>query len=527
MRICLPYSVIPPITKTLAIAVLAVLVPLSATPSSGSQSSVAGKENRSVVPAVSDGEIAEWSRYVELSEGSASKLSRERKSQELVILRSLADRLGKRADPAAREELDRRRERLAEELAERRIGLRLQALEVPTEAEIRAAFDSRRESLRHPRLWRLSDLFKAAPAGLTTEQRDALRKTMESFRARILAGESFADLARAESESSTRERGGAAGFVALDDLRPELARVVADLQPGGLSPVVALPHGFVLLQCGGIDPEKVANLADERVGISNSLRTDRVRARRARIDAEIDSLLAAQAPSSSSPPTSRSRLLDEEARRLGWAPDEDDRILVRYKEVEVRARLEADLELAERVAVPTSQEVSAAWESSPARWVEPRKRHLRALTLEIDRGGDAAIYERFLSDSRELSLAVSSEGALERLQARVAALGGIADLGWLTDDEVWALGRNADTAIHELVPGRVTPAVQEGRRLRVFELLGERPEHRKSLSEAAPDVQQALVSHRRRAAMETIRQEILAAATATAAPAGAPEVKLR
>ncbi len=189
---------------------------------------------------VSDTEVEEWSRYVELAEGSPSRLSRARKVEEIVILRTLAGRLDARLagrpdagqEPSTAAELDRREEQLAAELAGRRLEQRLGELETPSEAAVRADFAARRESLRHPRLWRLSDIFKTVPRTASQAERDAAREEMGGLRARLVAGESFADLARAESDSSTRERGGAAGFVALDDLHPELARVVAALQPG-------------------------------------------------------------------------------------------------------------------------------------------------------------------------------------------------------------------------------------------------------------------------------------------------------
>ena len=471
---------------------------------------------------VSDTEVEEWSRYVELAEGSPSRLSRARKVEEIVILRTLAGRLDARLagrpdagqEPSTAAELDRREEQLAAELAGRRLEQRLGELETPSEAAVRADFAARRESLRHPRLWRLSDIFKTVPRTASQAERDAAREEMGGLRARLVAGESFADLARAESDSSTRERGGAAGFVALDDLHPELARVVAALQPGDLSPVVELPGGFVLLLCGGIDPEREANFDEERAGIVQRLRAERVRERRATIEAEI----AAGLPPT--PGVARSARLDAEARRLGWTPDADDRILTHWKRLALRAQMAADLAVAERVTEPAAAEIAAAWAAPRAGWIEPRKRHLRALTLAIDRGRDAATYERFLAAGRELAAGKPAERALETAQSSVAPLARLEELGWLTDDEVWSLGRNADAAIRALDVGRLSPAVQEGRSLRIFELLGERPERRKTLAEATPEIRGALITERRRQAIEMIRREILqGAGKASADPA--------
>lgn len=473
---------------------------------------------------ISDAEVADWSRYVELAEGTASRLGRARKVEEIVILRTLAGQLDARlgAGQEAPAELARREEALAAELASLRLDRRLAELETPSEAAIRADFAARRESLRHPRLWRLSDLFKAVPRTASAAERAAARAVLEALRARLVAGESFADLARAESESSTRERGGAAGFVALDDLRPELARVVAELEPGELSPVVELPGGFVLLLCGGIDPEREATLEEERADIVARLRAERVRERRAAIDAGIDAGIGGiggMGDSATVPATApRSARLDAEARRLGWTPNDDDRILTYWKRLALRAQWAADLAVAERVSPPTAEEIAAAWAAPGAGWIEPRKRHLRALTLEIDRERAASTYERFLAAGRELAAGTPPGQALERTQQSVAPLARLEELGWLTDDEVWALGRNAEAAIRALAVGRLSPAVQEGRRLRIFELLGERPERRKTLLEATPEIRGALVTLRRREAIEAIRREILANAGAAPLP---------
>ncbi len=473
--------------------------------------------------AICDAEVAEWSRQIELTAGSPSRLTHERKVEEIVILYALAASLDEAADPKTRAELERRSEIAAEALSLRRLEQRLRLLEQPSEAELHRAFEIRSESLRHPRLWRLADIFKAAPANLSATERAEVRQRMEALRARIVAGEEFAEIARAESESSTRERGGASGFVALDDLRPELARVVADLDAGDLSPVIELPGGFVLLQSGGIDPEREAKFDDERAGIQEALRNERVLARRKQIEAEIDAGLATQAAARGSEAPTRSRRLDDEARRLGWSPDEDDRILTHWKRLEVRAQFAADLAVARRAVPPTAPEIAAAFAAAPGGWIEPRKRHLRVLTLDIDRSREAAFYERFLATGRALAaLPASSSGAagtLEQAQASVAPLGRLEDLGWLTDDEIWALGRNAELAIRALTPGRLSAAVQEGRRLQIFELSAERPARPKALGEAAPQIEQALLARRRREAIEELRREILASAAAKSAAA--------
>ena len=44
-----------------------------------------------------------------------------------------------------------------------------------------------RQSLRHPRLWRLSDIFKTVPRTASQAERDAAREEMGGLRARLVA----------------------------------------------------------------------------------------------------------------------------------------------------------------------------------------------------------------------------------------------------------------------------------------------------------------------------------------------------
>src|SRR4029077_9458696 len=62
----------------------------------------------------------------------------------------------------------------------------------------------------------------------------------------------FARLAREESESETRLLGGSAGAVSLDQVSPEVARVVSGLAKGDISPLIETRDGLSLLRCVGI-----------------------------------------------------------------------------------------------------------------------------------------------------------------------------------------------------------------------------------------------------------------------------------
>ena len=65
---------------------------------------------------------------------------------------------------------------------------------------------------------------------------------------RARAGEDFAALAREFSRDASAAGGGDLGLVRVADLAPELRSVAAALPPGGVSPLLRSPGGFVLLK---------------------------------------------------------------------------------------------------------------------------------------------------------------------------------------------------------------------------------------------------------------------------------------
>jgi hypothetical protein len=73
-------------------------------------------------------------------------------------------------------------------------------------------------------------------------------ETAERLRARVVAGESFAVVARAESNDPTANLGGWLGRLPLTQLRPEVRAALAGLTPGQVTSVIRLPTGFALFR---------------------------------------------------------------------------------------------------------------------------------------------------------------------------------------------------------------------------------------------------------------------------------------
>jgi hypothetical protein len=461
-------------------------------------------ETASVGP-VTAADLAAWERFVELDSGGRSALRTERKIEEIVLLRALAAAGPGLDDPQLREARAALAARVAETAARRAI---LASIRIP-ETELRAEFERRKESFSRPASWRLADLFLRVDPAADSATKAAVRDRLEALRARIVAGESFAALATAESESGTRLRGGAAGFVELASLRPELARVVATMKEGDLSPVLELPSGFVLLSCGGFDPAVEPSYEKVRSEVENGLRAARFESRWAELAS------SAPRPRDGEPPFEAAQRRADHflaaARAAGGDLSDDDRLLTEWKEQEIRAQAAANRIAAAWIADPTAEEIAAAWGARRDQLVEPRSSRLRLLRLRLTAGTPRADVDAFVALGRELA---ERGGDLERAAAGFAgtARPEIEDLGWVGDDQIWALGLNAEAAWRSLRPGGFSPAVQEARALLILELRDQRPERRLELVEATATVRKLLLAERRSAASERLRKETLAAA---------------
>jgi parvulin-like peptidyl-prolyl isomerase len=93
--------------------------------------------------------------------------------------------------------------------------------------------------------------------------------------ARARSGEDFADLARSHSSSSSSAAGGDLGRVAERDLHPDLARVIATLDPGQVSDPVATRAGFQILKLVARHDQRVVPFSEAKEDIIRSLEVQR------------------------------------------------------------------------------------------------------------------------------------------------------------------------------------------------------------------------------------------------------------
>jgi peptidyl-prolyl cis-trans isomerase SurA len=118
----------------------------------------------------------------------------------------------------------------------------------PTDAELQALFEERKAELpTRPEVAHLQTIFLGfdTSSGASRET----RAKCEALRARIVAGEDFAEVAKKESEDPSAALGGDLGFVRPKDLRePAFANAVGSLKVGELSQPVLTVYGYHLIQ---------------------------------------------------------------------------------------------------------------------------------------------------------------------------------------------------------------------------------------------------------------------------------------
>ncbi len=97
---------------------------------------------------------------------------------------------------------------------------------------------------------------------------DQARNKIQMIELRIRQGEDFGTLAQNYSEDQFAANGGDVGFVpesALDKANPELRKLIFDMTPGQVSPVIHTPEGYRIIKLISKEPSGQRQLSDPRV----------------------------------------------------------------------------------------------------------------------------------------------------------------------------------------------------------------------------------------------------------------------
>lgn len=138
-----------------------------------------------------------------------------------------------------------------------------ESISIP-EAEIDELVAANPGAFTRPHRVRVYNIFKRFPGGATDEDRAEIRGRMEEIHGELLAGDDFAEIATAESDSETRYRGGRMGTFARGELPPAVDAIVMSLAEGEISEILESNDGLIIFKCDGIFESEEPGLDEVR-----------------------------------------------------------------------------------------------------------------------------------------------------------------------------------------------------------------------------------------------------------------------
>lgn len=87
------------------------------------------------------------------------------------------------------------------------------------------------------------------------------RRKLQALRERVVNGQSFAELARLNSDDGSAPRGGDLGWIYPGDTVPEFERAMNELKPGEVSEPIKSPFGFHLIL---VEERRTADMSSDR-----------------------------------------------------------------------------------------------------------------------------------------------------------------------------------------------------------------------------------------------------------------------
>ena len=437
---------------------------------------------------------------------------------------------------------------------------------VVDEAEVDKKAVSLQPRLAKPKRLYLHNLFKRFPENVDESQRLALRTRMQAIRKELLAGAEFADLAKRESDSQTRFRGGRMGVVRPGDFLPHIERAAMALSEGEISQVLETDSGLTILRCDRIFPPiPPPPLKDVRQRIRRRLRQERFEKRWREIkdslsnDTSID-MTALQDPDSAADATvahspslgkwTRADILEllrlrgikisgverndrvastahstvvawviqlraaQEATRQGLELTPSEIENQRWKVLEVLASNEVARRVQLQLQPVSDDQVRNYFEENAPTYRHPTRYRLLAISRTTPANKVTTEYELMsdiLYDIRS-GHRTFEQAARELSQLPSARNGG--DLGWLTARQLAAIGPIVAKAIESLRSGETSDLIQQRESvggtssLWILHLVDRQQARRMTFAEAADLVRTELMNTQARRLARDIKKAV-------------------
>ena len=151
----------------------------------------------------------------------------------------------------------------------------------PSDADVKAAYEARKDQLLVPKQLRLAQIYIAAPEGDTAADEKAKARIDAVSKSLKASGADFASIARDQSEErETASRGGEVGWIAEASIQPEIRAKVSALAKGGTTEPIRLADGWYVVRVLETKEPHTATLDEIRDRLVLVLRNDRIRQNR-------------------------------------------------------------------------------------------------------------------------------------------------------------------------------------------------------------------------------------------------------
>jgi len=151
-----------------------------------------------------------------------------------------------------------------------------------TDDEARKYYESHLSEFTTPPTVTLREILISVAAdskGLNVAADEAAKAKAEGIRRRVTTGgESFETLAAAVSDSPSKANAGLIGPLSVNDISPDLRKLIESMKPGDVGEIVRTARGYQILKLETMTPTQTMPLDQAREQISERVFTDKRRA---------------------------------------------------------------------------------------------------------------------------------------------------------------------------------------------------------------------------------------------------------
>ena len=140
------------------------------------------------------------------------------------------------------------------------VNMEVKSKIVITKEDIENYYTTHSDEYRFEKQYHLRHILLSTPPLAGESEKAAVKKKMQSIRNEVVAGKSFADLARAYSEAPTAENGGTLGEFEFDDMNQVMQTLLKGMKAGDVTEVLEMEPGYQLFYV-----EKIATASERSV----------------------------------------------------------------------------------------------------------------------------------------------------------------------------------------------------------------------------------------------------------------------